>query len=109
MRDEGSLTRRHVIPPSEAIVRSKEGKRFPTSLRQLLLSRAQLLTEEFTRVPDNSSRQEAMPVLSFLVRSLIINIVRQRERERTVTARFMIFLHDGGGLTHQAAPPAPVV
>ncbi len=50
-------------------------------------------------MPDNSSRQEAMPVLSFLVRSLIINIVRQRERERTVTARFMIFLDDGGVIT----------
>src|SRR5260221_4261131 len=37
-----------------------------------------------------------MPVLSFLVRSLVINNVRQRDRERTVMARLMLFLDDGG-------------
>jgi hypothetical protein len=35
-------------------------------------------------------------VLSFLVRSLTINNMRQRERERRVTARLMVFLDDGG-------------
>src|SRR6266568_7009169 len=42
------------------------------------------------------SRQEETPVLSFLVRSLTIDNVRQRERERTVSARLMVFLDDGG-------------
>ncbi len=37
-----------------------------------------------------------MPVLSFLVRSLTIDNVRQRERERTVATRLMVFLDDGG-------------
>ena len=37
-----------------------------------------------------------MPVLSFLVRSLTIDNVRQRERERTVAIRLMVFLDDGG-------------
>jgi HAD superfamily hydrolase (TIGR01509 family) len=59
-------------------------------------SRAQLFAEEFTRVSDNPSRQEEMPVLLFLGRSLVIDTVRQRERERTVTARLMVFLDDGG-------------
>ncbi len=47
-------------------------------------------------MPDNPSRQEEMPVLSFLVGPLAINNVRQRERERRVTARLMVFLDDGG-------------
>jgi HAD superfamily hydrolase (TIGR01509 family) len=37
-----------------------------------------------------------MPVLLFLVRSLVIDNEQQRERERTVTARLMVFLDDGG-------------
>src|SRR6266849_2501339 len=37
-----------------------------------------------------------MLVLLFLVRSLVIDNERQRERERTVTARLMVFLDDGG-------------
>src|SRR5260221_13517654 len=37
-----------------------------------------------------------MPVPLFLVRSLVINNVRQRDRERTVMARLMPFLDDGG-------------
>lgn len=47
-------------------------------------------------MPDHPSRQEAMPVLLFLVRLLSINKELQRERERTVTARRMVFLDDGG-------------
>jgi HAD superfamily hydrolase (TIGR01509 family) len=45
---------------------------------------------------DHPSRQEEIPVLSFLVRLLTINSMRQREWERRVTARLMVFLDDGG-------------
>jgi HAD superfamily hydrolase (TIGR01509 family) len=47
-------------------------------------------------VSDNPSRQEEMLVLVFLVHSLVIDNEQQRERERTVTARLMVLLDDGG-------------
>ena len=42
------------------------------------------------------TRQKEMPVLLFLVRLLSINEELYRYRERTVTARLIIFLDDGG-------------
>jgi HAD superfamily hydrolase (TIGR01509 family) len=48
MQNEVSLTGIHVFPPSEAIVHSKEGKRFPTPLRHHKSSRPQFFAEELT-------------------------------------------------------------
>jgi len=65
-------------------------------IKSSMPSHAQLFAEECTRVSDNPFRQEEMLVLVFLVHALVIDNERQRERERTVTARLMVFLDDGG-------------